>query len=54
MMYSVSMFSFSVPEAVRILADAFWRPGLKQEEVKGKMESRGREAVSGIFVCLQA
>ena len=35
MMYSVSAFSFSVPEAVRVLADALWRPGLREEEVMG-------------------
>ena len=33
MLYSMSVFSFSVPEAVRVLADTLWRPQLKQEEV---------------------
>lgn len=33
MMYSMSVLSFSVPEAVRILADTLWRPALKQDEV---------------------
>ncbi len=34
MMYSLSVFSSSVPEAVRVLADTLWRPHLKEEEVK--------------------
>jgi processing peptidase subunit alpha len=34
MMYQVSLFSCNVPEAVRILADTLWRPGLRQEEVR--------------------
>lgn len=34
MLYSVSVFSASLPEAVRILADALWRPALREEEVR--------------------
>ena len=32
-MYALSAFSFALPEAVKILAEAFWRPGLSKEEV---------------------
>ena len=32
-MYVLSAFSFALPEAVEILAEAFWRPGLSIEEV---------------------
>ena len=34
MMYSLSVFSNSVPEAVGVLADCLLRPGLKEEEVR--------------------
>ena len=32
-MYVLSAFSFALPKAVEILAEAFWRPGLSEEEV---------------------
>ena len=32
-MYSLSVFSFAVPQAVKVLADAIWRPQLKESEV---------------------
>ena len=33
MMYSLSVFTFAVPQAVKVLADAIWRPQLKESEV---------------------
>ena len=33
MMYSVSAFSFCVPQAIEVLAEVVWRPALKEEEV---------------------
>ena len=33
MMYSLSVFSSALPEAVHVLADTLWRPALKPEEV---------------------
>ncbi len=34
MLYSLSVFSNSVPEAVGVLADCMLRPGLKEQEVR--------------------
>ena len=31
--YSVTSLSYSVPQAMEVLADALWRPSLSQEEV---------------------
>ncbi len=33
MMYSLSVFSFAVPQAVNLLADTLWRPRLLESEV---------------------
>ena len=49
MLYSMSVLSFSVPEAVRILADTLWRPGLREEEVRdgGRRGGRGEGGRKG-------
>ena len=46
MMYSFSLLSFGVPEAVRILADSVLRPHLKQEEVWGSIISALNNQIS--------
>lgn len=33
MVYTVSTFSYSLPQAMEVLAEGLWRPALKQEEV---------------------
>ena len=38
MMYSLSVFSFGVPQAINLLADTFWRPRLLKSEVRAHVE----------------
>ena len=39
MIYSLSAFTFAVPQAMEVLAEAVWRPGLTEEEVGGAPSS---------------
>ena len=38
-MYSLSVFSFAVPQAVKVLADAIWRPQLKESELESERQT---------------
>ena len=51
MMYSLAVFSFGLPQAVSVMADAIWRPQLTAQEVgpPGEEEEEEEEGVTSVL-----
>ena len=52
MIYSLSVFSFALPQAMAVLAETMWRPGLKEQEVCGCGCGFGCGCGLGVAVCV--